>query len=128
MTDIVPFQPSDDRSYNQQMRDALEQALEIHGTVINDLNQAMNVIIQMERALGMVGAPNPYAAVALELKKKYGMGQYKTSSDEWQKQQKQLEGMKALVEGNPEPLELTAEVVEWCDDCQKPVDRCLCPW
>ncbi len=106
---VVPFQPGDDRSYDQQMKDALAQALEIHGTVINDLNQAMNVILQMERARRMVGAPNPYEAVAQQLKVKYGMA---GKSEEWQKTQKQIEGMRQLVEAD-ETLELIeGEVVD----------------
>lgn len=108
--ELVPFQPGKG-SYDQQMRQALEKALEIHGTVINDLNQAMNCILQMERALGMVGAPNPYATVAQELKEKYGMG-HKTQSDEWQKTQRELEAIRSLSKGE-EVLELVeGEIVD----------------
>lgn len=111
MTDLIRYTPPDDREPNEQMKDALEQALEIHGTVINDLNQAMNAIIQMERALGMVGAPNPYEAVVQGLKRKYGMGQ--KGSPEWAEQQKQLANARKLVEGKDEPLELLeGEIVD----------------
>lgn len=111
MNELVPFEQSDDRSYNQQMKDALEDALEIHGTVLNDLNQAMNAIIQMERAMGMTGTPNPYATVVQQLKRKYGMGQ--KGSPEWAKQQKQLASAQRLVESKDEPLELLeGEIVD----------------
>lgn len=112
MGELVPFKQSDDRSYNQQMKEALEDALEIHGTVLNDLNQAMNAIIQMERAMKMTGTPNPYDAVVQGLKRKYGMGQ--KGSPEWVQQQKQLMAARELlVEGKEEPLELLeGEIVD----------------
>lgn len=112
MTDLIRYMPSDDRTPDEQMRAALEKALEIHGTVINDLNQAMNCLLQMERALEMVGAPNPYQAVVNSLKKKYGMGQHKRSS-EWSEMVIAIEGAKMLVEDREELLELAeGEVVD----------------
>lgn len=73
MTDLVPFEYSEDRSYDEQMREALEKALSAHGTVINDLQSAMNCILQMERALAMVYAPNPVQAEVARLKAAYNM-------------------------------------------------------
>lgn len=73
MTDLVPFKFSEEKSYDEQMRDALEKALAIQGTVINDLESAINCILQAERGLRMLGGVNPSQATADYLKRKYRM-------------------------------------------------------
>jgi hypothetical protein len=104
MSDLVPFERSDDRSYDEQMKDALEKALTIHGTVINDLNQALNCIIQMQRALRIVGAPNPYEGEAQRLLTFYKMNAANVK--------KHTEESHKLLEAN-ETLELVeGEVVD----------------
>jgi hypothetical protein len=110
MSDLVPFEYSDDRSYDEQMRDALEKALSIQGTVINDLEAAINCIMQMERALSMVGAPNPHEATAVYLKGKYKMNN-NAASKNTAEARKLLEAGGGLEEG--ETLELVeGEVVD----------------
>jgi hypothetical protein len=72
--ELVPFEYSDGRSYDEQMREALEKALEIQGTVVNDLQAAINCILQMERAMKLLYVPNPHEVTAQYLKNKYNMG------------------------------------------------------
>lgn len=109
--ELVPFEYSDSRSYDDQMRDALEKALAIQGTVINDLESAINCILQMERALSMVGAPNPHEATAAYLKGKYKMNNSAASKTATEAR-KLLEAGGGLEEGD-EVLELVeGEVVD----------------
>jgi len=109
--DLVPFEYSDNRSYDEQIRDALEKALTIQGTVINDLESAINCILQMERAMRMCGVPNPHETTAAYLKGKYRMNHSATSKTTAEAR-KLLEAGGGLEEGD-EPLELVeGEVVD----------------
>lgn len=115
MSDLVSYEhePSPD----DQLRAALEKALIIQGTVINDLESAINCIMQMERALSMVGAPNPHDATVKYLKEKYKMGRDATNAtaEEWRKLLGPKEPLHPIqfVEGKDEPLELLeGEIVD----------------
>jgi hypothetical protein len=121
MGDLVPYEPDDSRSYDEQLKDALEKALAIQGTVINDLESAINCIIQMERALTTFQLPNPHEVTARYLKSKYRMS--RQDSDE-----AEAVARKLLREPLKEkPLELTVDSESWCDDCQQRIGDCLCP-
>lgn len=106
MTDLVPFKANDDQPYDEQIKEALEKALQIHGTTLSDLQDAMNCILQMDRALRMVGAPNPYESVMDGLFRKYNMG--KRSGAHFHQHARRLlqEGDGGLAEGNSDQLEL----------------------
>ena len=104
MSDLVPFVPSDDRSYNEQIKDALEQALSIHGTVLSDLQEAMNAILTMERAMQMCGVPNPHQAITDALKRKYKM--HRSDGTDFHQHAERL------LERGSKPHELNGEVLE----------------
>lgn len=112
MSDLVPYEPEDYRTYEQQIKDALLKALEIQGTVLSDLEAAINCIIQMERPLHMFGIPNPHEATAVYLKKKYKMERQKAQDLESQ--------VKRLTSGpDLHPIEVVepkVELVESTDD------------
>jgi hypothetical protein len=113
MSDLVPYSPDDSRSYDEQLRETLEKALAIQGTVINDLESAINCIIQMERALSALYLPNPHEATAQYLKGKYGMT--KSASDVAVNNARRLldQGDGGLAKGNDDQLELVeGEIVE----------------
>lgn len=111
MSDIVLYD-EERRSYDRQIKDALEQALSIQGTALNDLESAINCIMQMERGMKMCGVPNTHEATAQYLKTKYKM-----ACDDAAKRnaevRKLLEQGNRLAEGNSEPLELVeGEIVD----------------
>ena len=111
--ELVPYEAPDGRSYDQQMRDALEKALTIQGTVIADLESAINCIIQMERALHLVGASqfNPAEATAAYLKTKYRMTRARAEKEEGEARKLLEQGDSGLPEG--ETLELVeGEIVD----------------
>lgn len=96
MSGLVPFVPADDRSHGEQIKDALEKALNIQGTVISDLENAINCIIVMERAMQMCGVPNPHEVTAKYLKSKYNMDR-KTADKSEDNSRKLLEATKTIL-------------------------------
>ena len=85
MSDVVPIDATaeEEPEYDEQMWDALNKALEVHGTVINDLQFAINAILQYRRALKMLGGPDPQESAAEYLIMKYKMGK-EGKSDKWE--------------------------------------------
>lgn len=113
MSDLVPYKRGDNRSYDEQLRDALEQALTIQGTVINDLESAINCILQMERGMRMTGTPNPVEAKTQYLKNKYKMTRERAERQGASSRRLLEKGDGGLAEGNDEPLELLrGEIVD----------------
>lgn len=115
MSELVPYEAPDERSYDEQIKDALLQALATQGTVVNDLESAINCILQMERAMRMTGTPNPNQATADYLRQKYKMraAQHKRQWDEGQTLLERGESKGELAEAKPELVEsVDGEVVD----------------
>lgn len=124
MTDLIPYEEPDNRSYDEQLKDALEKALEIQGTVISDLEAAINCILQMERGLRLACIPNPHEATANYLKQKYKMGRQKASRHNKAAHRLLERGTGELAKGKPE---LVQSIDDWCDDCHMRLKDCACP-
>lgn len=123
MNDLVPYTPGDNRPYDEQMRDALEKALTIQGTVINDLESAITCIIQMQRAMNMTGTPNPHQATAEYLARKYKMVR-ETGAESERNSRKLLEAKRPLLTDG-EVLEITkGDDVPLCNNSCAGCDLC----
>lgn len=96
MSDIVIAEVVEEEDYDAQIRDALEKSLEIYGTVMNDLEYAINVGIQYQRAFKMLGGPDPQEERLRYLVEKYNMAR--------ENQAKTIESIKALTAGLPPEL------------------------
>jgi hypothetical protein len=124
MSGLVPYEG--EPSYDEQMRAALEKALTIQGTTINDLESAINCILQMERAMTMTGTPNPSQVTAKYLKQKYKMGKQEADSHAASSRLLLEQGKSELVEGK-RSLPEWVDGNDWCDDCHRRVRECQCP-
>jgi 23S rRNA U2552 (ribose-2'-O)-methylase RlmE/FtsJ len=113
MGELVPYDAPDERSYDEQIKDALLQALATQGTVISDLEAAINCILQMERAMQMLAIPNPHQVTADYLKEKYNM-RAKQHKRQWDEGQSLLERAKEDLH-IIEVVEPKAELVESVD-------------
>lgn len=70
---VIDGSAEEDPDYDAQIEAALEKALEIHGTIINDLQFAINVAMQYRRQYDMLGAPDPQKDNLDYLIRKYDM-------------------------------------------------------
>lgn len=89
MSNILPYDPPFKDQYRQQMWDAIRESLEIQGTILNDLELAINVAIQYNRQFQMLSAPDPQIGNYEYLVKKYQM---------IKEQKEELEHKKNLLE------------------------------
>lgn len=80
MTDLVPYEGDGiTPEMRAQMDMALEKAREIEGTILNDLQAALNLIRSYQRSLDTLLANDPHLVEARALLHKYKMstGHYK---------------------------------------------------